>query len=268
MNDNGFGGISVMTRSFAWAVICFLVLPITVVFAVSVTDRSYLSLPQDGISFQYYRNLFTSGPWLGSILQSLVIAVVSTAIAVVAGTLCAIGCWRLGTRLADFVRMLMLVPIMVPTIVYALGIYQFWIDLRLIDSLLGLIIAHAVTGLPYVVITVSTALAGFDPRLEQASLNLGASMAQTLRLVIIPNIKPGIASGLIFAFIHSWDEIVIALFIAGRGVFTLPRRMWDGINEELDPTIAAVAAVLVLITVVLLVAELWLRARRQASPGA
>jgi putative spermidine/putrescine transport system permease protein len=116
--------------------------------------------------------------------------------------------------------------------------------------------------MPYVVITVSTALAGFDPRLEQASLNLGASMGQTLRLVIIPNILPGVVSGVIFAFIHSWDELVIVLFIAGRHVFTLPRRMWDGINEQLDPTMAAVAAVLILITVGLLFIDIYMRARR------
>jgi putative spermidine/putrescine transport system permease protein len=262
MTHSGFGSISIMTRSMAWAIICFLVLPITVVFAVSVTDRSYLSLPQDGMSLQYFRNLATSAAWLSSILHSLIIAVASTAIAAVAGTLCAIGCWRLGNRSSNIVRMIMLVPIMVPTIVYALGIYQFWIDLRLIDTYAGVIIAHAVTGMPYVVITVSTALAGFDPRLEQAALNLGASMGQTLRLVIIPNIMPGVVSGIIFAFIHSWDELVIVLFIAGRGVFTLPRRMWDGINEHLDPTMAAVAAVLILITVSLLFIDIAIRARR------
>ncbi|MBN9451320.1 MAG: ABC transporter permease [Bosea sp.] len=262
MSTNGFGNISIMTRSMAWLIVCFLVLPITIVFAVSVTDKHYLSLPEQGISFQYYEKLFTSGPWMTSILQSFVIACASTVAAVLLGTLCAIGCWRLGNRASDFVRMLMLVPIMVPTIVYALGIYQFWIDLRLLDSYTGLIIAHIVTGLPYVVITVSTALAGFDPRLEQASLSLGASIGQTLRLVIIPNIKPGVISGAIFAFIHSWDELVLALFIAGRAVFTLPRRMWDGINESLDPTMAAVAAVLIAITVSLLCTDAYTRSRR------
>jgi putative spermidine/putrescine transport system permease protein len=209
-------------------------------------------------------NLLSSREWLSSIGQSFIIACVSTLIAGVAGTLCAIGCWRLSNRTSDAIRLLMLVPIMVPTIVYALGIYQFWIDLRLLDTYTGVIIAHAVTGIPYVVITVSTALAGFDQRLEQASLNLGASMEQTLRLVIIPNIMPGIASGLIFAFIHSWDELVIVLFVAGRGVFTLPRRMWDGINEHLDPTMAAVAAVLILLTICLLFIDIYIRSRRTA----
>jgi putative spermidine/putrescine transport system permease protein len=262
MPSPGSGSISIMTRSMAWAVICFLVLPITIVFAVSLTDRPYLSLPHEGLSLQYYRSLLTSRAWLASIWHSLMIAIASTAIAGLAGTLCAIGCWRISTRASNAVRVLMLVPIIVPTIVYALGIYQFWVDLRLIDSYAGVIIAHAVTGLPYVVITVSTALAGFDPRLEQAALSLGASMGQTLRLVIIPNILPGVFSGAIFAFIHSWDELVIVLFIAGRSVFTLPQRMWDGINESLDPTMAAVAAVLVLTTVALLFIDIAIRARR------
>lgn len=261
-SSTGFESSSPMTRSIAWAIVCFLVLPITIVFAVSVTDRPYLSLPRDGVSLQYYRNLLTSQAWLSSILHSLIIAVASTIIATVAGTLCAIGCWRLSNRASNIVRLVMLMPIMVPTIVYALGIYQVWVDLRLIDTYTGVIIAHAVTGMPYVVITVSTALAGFDPRLEQAALNLGASIGQTLRLVIIPNILPGIISGVIFAFIHSWDELVIVLFIAGRGVFTLPRRMWDGINEQLDPTMAAVAAVLILITVSLLFIDIAVRAYR------
>ncbi|MCZ0733185.1 ABC transporter permease [Phreatobacter sp. AB_2022a] len=262
MFSSSFGTPSLSVRSLAWIIICFLVLPISIVFAVSVTDQPYLSLPREGVSLQYFANLMTSQAWLSSIGHSLIIAVASTAIAAVAGTLCAIGCWRLGNRASDLVRLVMLMPIMVPTIVYALGIYQFWIDLRLIDTYTGVVIAHAVTGMPYVVITVSTALAGFDPRLEQAALNLGASMGQTLRLVIIPNILPGVISGVIFAFIHSWDELVIVLFIAGRGVFTLPRRMWDGINEHLDPTMAAVAAVLVLITLALLFVDIAIRARR------
>ena len=251
------------TRAIAWAAICFLVLPITVVFPVSLTDKRYLSLPHDAISFEHYANLFASREWLGSILQSLYIGIVSTVFAVTLGTLCAIGCWRLSSRASEFVRALMLVPIIVPTIVYALGIYRFWIDLRLLDTYTGIIIVHAVTGIPYVVVTVSTALASFDQRLEQAARNLGATMRQTLWRVVLPNIIPGVVSGAIFAFIHSWDELVIVLFIASRAVFTLPRRIWDGINEHLDPTMAAVATALIALTVVLLLLDLAVRRRKE-----
>jgi putative spermidine/putrescine transport system permease protein len=250
-------------RVAAWTIVGFLVLPVTIVFPVALTDRRYLSLPQDGISFRHYLNLFTSEAWLGSIAQSLAIGLAASLGAVTVGTLCAIGCWRIGTRLSEAVRTLMLVPIIVPTIVYALGLYRFWIELGLLDSYPGVIIAHTVTSIPYVVILVSTALAGFDPRLEQAARNLGASPGQAMRRVIVPNILPGIVSGAIFAFIHSWDELVIVLFIASRSVFTLPRRIWDGINERLDPTMAAVATLLILVTVGLMVLNMAAGARRK-----
>jgi putative spermidine/putrescine transport system permease protein len=149
--------------------------------------------------------------------------------------------------------------VVVPTIVYALGLYRFWIDLKLLDTYTGIILAHGVTGIPYVVVIVSTALAGFDLRLEQASRSLGAGMVETLRRVILPVIRPAVISGAIFAFIHSWDELVIVLFIASRAVFTLPRRIWDGINDHLDPTMAAVASVLIVLTAALLLVDLWLR---------
>ena len=249
-------------KGLAWAIILFLLLPIAIVFPVALTDQRYLSLPQEQLSLQHFANLFSSAEWLSSIGQSFLIACASTVLTVVAGTLCAIGCWRIGSKLADFVRVLMIVPIIVPTIVYALGIYRLWVDLRLLDSYLGLIIAHAVTGIPYVVIIVSTALAHFDARLEQAARNLGANLFQRLWLVILPGILPAVASSAIFAFIHSWDELVLALFLASRRVFTLPRRIWDGINEHLDPTMAAVAVLLVFVTALLLGAEMWLRARR------
>jgi len=161
----------------------------------------------------------------------------------------------------------MLLPIVVPSIVYSLGVYRLFVDLRLLDTVLGVVIAHVVTGVPYVVITVSASLATLDIRLEQAARSLGATLGQTVRKVIVPNILPGVASGAIFAFIHSWDETVIVLFIAGRTVYTLPRRMWADINENLDPVIAAVAVMLIVVTLALLLTELTLRSRRARADG-
>ena len=255
---------SPLSRSLGWTVVLFLVLPVAVVVPVSLTDQRFLSLPYHHLSLQYYAHLFTSEAWLSSIGQSLAIALAATLIAVVSGTLAAIGCWRVNSRAAELLRLLMLAPIIVPTIVYALGIYRMWIALRLLDTYLGVILAHGVTAIPYVVVTVTTALAGFDPRLEQAARNLGATVGQTLRRVILPNILPGIVSGAIFAFIHSWDELVIVLFIASRHVFTLPRRIWDGINDNIDPTMAAVAVVLIAVAAALMAAELLLRGRGRA----
>jgi putative spermidine/putrescine transport system permease protein len=253
-----------ITLAMAWSVVSFLVLPLFVVFPVSVTDTRYLAMPEKAISFQHFAKLASSPAWLGSIWNSVVIALIATTLCVVLGTLCAIGCWRLGSRLSETVRTLMLLPIVVPSIVYALGVYRLFVDLRLLDTVVGVVIAHVVTGIPYVVITVSASLATLDVRLEQAARSLGATLGQTVRKVIVPNILPGVASGAIFAFIHSWDETVIVLFIGGRSVYTLPRRMWADINENLDPVIAAVAVMLIVVTLGLLLTELALRGPRAA----
>ena len=250
-------------RGAAWTVLLFLLLPMAVVLPVSLTDQRYLSLPRHGLSLQYYANLLQSAAWQSSIGQSLLIACCAAAIAVVLGTLCAIGCWRLGNRWARAVQALMLVPIVVPTIVYALGLYRVYARLGLLDTVLGIVLAHAVTATPYVVVIVATALTGLDARLEQAARSLGAGPVQAVRRVLLPLLRPAMLSGGLFAFVHSWDELVIVLFIAGRRVFTLPRRMWDGINDKLDPTLAAVAVLLVALSAVLLFLDLWLRSRRE-----
>ncbi|MBU8538020.1 ABC transporter permease [Falsiroseomonas tokyonensis] len=249
-------------RGSAWVVALYLLLPISIIIPVSMTDQRFLSLPKEGLSLQHYATVLGSPEWLASIWQSFLIAVVATGIAVAAGTLCAIGCWRVASRSTNLVRALMLLPIIIPSIVYAVGLYRYFAGLDLLDRFMGVAIAHGVTGIPYVVITVSTALAAFDPRLEQAARGMGASLSQTLRWVILPRIAPGILSGAIFAFIHSWDELVIVLFIASRDVFTLPRRIWDGINENLDPAMAAVAVLLVVFTTGLLLLDRALRRRR------
>jgi putative spermidine/putrescine transport system permease protein len=255
-----------LVPALAWMVLVFFMAPSLVVFPLSLSDTPYLSMPRQGLSLAPWIKLFSSEAWLSSIGQSLLIASAATILAVTTGTLCAIGCWRLASRLSAAIRGLMLLPLIVPTIVYALGLYRMYVDLHLLGSYTGVIIAHAVIGMPYVIITVSASLANFDPRLEQAARNLGASHAQALRMVIVPGILPGIVSGAIFAFVHSWDEIIIVLFIASRRIVTLPRMIWNGIQESLDPTIAAVAAALICFTVVLLVPMLMLR-RSEAAPA-
>ncbi|MBE9605825.1 ABC transporter permease [Acetobacteraceae bacterium H6797] len=252
-------------NTLGWAVALYLLLPITIVLPVSFTDQRFLSLPHDGLSLQYYRNLFTSPEWLASIAQSAGIGLASTVIAVVLGTACALGCWRISRRSTELIRAVMLLPIIIPPIVYAIGLYRYFGKLGLLDSFLGVVLAHGVTGIPYVVVTVSTALASFDPRLEQAARGMGASLAQTLRWVILPRIMPGIVSGAIFAFIHSWDELLVVLFISSRAIYTLPRRIWNGINENLDPTMAAVAVMMIVLTVVLLLVDLAFRRKAKAD---
>lgn len=233
----------------AWLVLAFLLLPAFVALPFSFSDRRYLSWPEQGLSLAPYADLLGSEKWLGSFWQSLVIASASALLATLLGTLCAVGLWRLASRWSEALRGLLLAPVIVPPIVSALGFYQLFVDLGLLDSYAGVILAHAILASPFVVITVAASLAGFNLRLEQAARSLGASMLQTLRLVILPAIRPGVLSGAVFAFILSWDEIVVTLFITRFDIFTLPRRMWDGIREHTDPKIAAAAAILILLTV-------------------
>ena len=246
----------------AWTVLGFLVLPLVVIVPVSLTDRPYLSLPEHTLSLQHYQAFFTNPVWVGSALQSVVIAIAATAFSVVLGALCAIGCWRLSNGLSAAVRLLTLAPLIVPTVVQGLAMYRFWSFAGLFDTYAGVVLAHTLTGIPFVVITVSASLASFDLRLEQAARSLGASALDTLRLVIMPGIAPGLISGAVFAFVHSFDELVVVLFITSRAIQTLPKRIWDGLQDRIDPTVASVAVILILLTFALMLFDVFWRQRR------
>jgi len=257
-----------LNRIIAWSLLVFLVAPALIAIPVSLTSQNYLSLPWDGLSLQYYREVFTSPDWMSSFFQSSMIGLTSAALATVMGTLAAVGLWRLSSRWGEVLRGILLLPLVIPPIIAAMAFYRLYVPLRLIDTYTGLILAHAALAAPLVLITVGASLAGFDRRLEQASRNLGASSSQTLWRVILPQVRPGVISGAVFAFIASWDEIVVTLFLSKFSVYTLPRRMWNGIRENTDPAVAAAAVVLLGVTFAafLIWALLQRRARRARTP--
>ena len=237
----------------AWAVLLYLMLPTLVAMPVSLTANRYLSLPDHGaLSLRHYATFFTDPVWQSAILQSLGIGAAATVLATALGGLAAIGLWRLASSLAESVRLIALAPLIVPPLVSALAFYRLFAGWGLLDTIPGVVIAHTLLAIPYVLIAVAASLANIDLRQEQASRSLGASGAQTIRWVILPQIAPGLAAGAVFAFLTSWDEIIVTLFIAVREVYTLPRKMWDGINENLEPTIAAAATVLFVLTLALI----------------
>ena len=242
-------------------VLAYLFLPALVVIPVSFTDRSYLSFPAESWSLQHYRQLVEARSG-ASLVQSIAVSAVSTLAATGLGCAAAIGAWKMGARLGGLVRMLALLPLIVPTIVGALAYYRLYIDLGLLDTYTGVVLAHVVAATPFVFVSVGSALANFDPRLEQAARSMGARPLQVLARITLPGIRPGIVSGAIFAFIVSWDELVVLLFITTRNVYLLPRAMWDGINENVDPTIAAVATLMILITFICLCVERLLAHRK------
>ena len=237
-----------VTTFGAWIAVLFLTLPFVVVFPVSLTPNRYLSLPGPNWSMRHYRTLVEDPAWIASLGDSFAVAAGSTALAIVLGTMTAIACWRISSRASEAVRMVMLAPMIVPSIVHALGFYQVWAQFGLLDTYLGLILAHGMKATPFVVISVSAALANVELKLEQAARSLGATPLQALRRVIVPAARPGILAGAVFAFALSWDELVVTLFITSRNVYTLPRKIWDGIQDNINPAIAAVASILIVLT--------------------
>lgn len=240
----------IFVQTGAWMVIAFLVLPILVVLPISFTDTSYIGLPKDGLSTQHYVNYFTDPDWLGATWTSIWVGLVVATCATVLGTAFAIGCWFLSDRASSIARWVLITPILVPPVVQSLGFYRFWVVLGLIDTHVGVILAHTLLALPYVSISVFAALSNLDRNIPRAARSLGASVMQTVWAVVVPAAKPGIATGFIFAFIVSFDEIVGVLFITVRRVTTLPKMIWEGIQDNIDPTIAAVATLLVVVTLI------------------
>jgi putative spermidine/putrescine transport system permease protein len=236
------------TRASAFLLLAYAVVPALIVIPVSFTDTSWLALPRDHLSLEHWRTLFFAPQWRDSLLQSVFVTAISTTCAVALGTLAAIGLRQLTPRSAGLVRLMLIFPLVVPSVIAGLGWYRAFIPLGLLDTYPGVILAHTVTSLPLVLVTVTASLASFDDKLEQAARSMGAGTWTTLLWVTLPSIKPGILSGAIFAFIHSWDEVVILLFITTRDVYLLPRAIWDGINENVDPTIAAASTLMILVT--------------------
>lgn len=238
----------------------FLVAPLIVVIPLSFNAEPYftftegmLRLDSEAYSLRWYRNIFESEEWLRAIQNSFFIGIFATIIATILGTLAALGLNDPRLPFRKLVGALIISPIVTPIIVVAVGVYFFYTDIGLGQTYLGIILAHAMIGAPYVVITVSATLANFDYTLLRAAASLGANPWTAFRRVQLPIISRGVITGALFAFINSFDEVVIVLFMAGLKQRTIPREMWSGIREEISPTILAVATLLILFVILVLI---------------
>jgi putative spermidine/putrescine transport system permease protein len=249
-------------RLFAALVLFFLLLPILVIVPLSFSASSFLAYPMPGWSLQWYETLFSSGEWARAAKNSFIVAPAATLIATVLGTLAAVGLARVQFRGKGLLMSLLIAPMVVPIVVVGVACYLFFARIGLADSYLGLVLVHAALGAPFVVTTVLATLQGFNHNLVRASLSLGADPVQTFFRVTLPVIAPGVISGALFAFATSFDEVVVTLFIAGPEQVTLPRQMFTGIRENINPTIAAVATLLTIFTTGLMLALEWIRGRR------
>jgi putative spermidine/putrescine transport system permease protein len=236
-------------RSLNALTLVFLVLPILVIVPLSFSDSSFLAYPMPGVSLRWYQNLFESDEWMRAAQNSFIVAPAATLLATVLGTLAAVGLNKAEFRGKGLVMAVLISPMVVPVVVVGVGVYIFFAQIGLSESYTGLILAHAALGAPFVVTTVSATLQGFNHNLVRASLSLGAGPLRTFFRITLPVIAPGL----------------ITLFVAGPNQSTLPRQMFSGIRENISPTIAALATILIVFSTCLLLALEWLRGRNKAA---
>ena len=275
-------------------ILLFLIAPILIIIPLSFNAQPYftftqkmLALDPEGYSLRWYDFLLTFGmtapdaprdgswwadawanaQWIRAAKNSIIIGVFSTVVATVLGTLAALGLARPEMPFRRTIMAILLSPMIVPIIITATGLFFFYSATGLSGTYVGLILAHAVLGIPFVIITVTATLVGFDRSLSRAAASLGASPATSFFRVTMPLILPGVVSGALFAFVTSFDEVVVVLFIAGPEQQTIPRQMWNGIREQISPAILAVATILVVVSIALLATVEILRRRSEKLRG-
>ncbi|HEY5740378.1 MAG TPA: ABC transporter permease [Gammaproteobacteria bacterium] len=273
--------------AFCTFVLFFLVAPLVAVIPLSFTSSPFLNftpemlaLDPDAFSVRWYKSLvgictdvddaastMCHDKWMTGAGRSLYYAVISTLLATFLGTLAALGLSSEHMPFKRAIMALMISPLIVPLIITAAGMAFFFADVNLSNTDAGIILAHTILGLPFVVITVTSTLVGFDRGLMRAAANLGGTPTYNFFKIQMPLIAPGMISGALFAFITSFDEIVIILFIGGPDQHTLPRQMWSGIRQEISPTILSAATILVLFSIILLTTLEMLRRRSERLRG-
>jgi putative spermidine/putrescine transport system permease protein len=287
------------TWHYAYLVICgliffFLIAPIVVIIPLSFNAQPYFTFTKEmlnfnpaGYSSRWYDLLLTFGmqepqaergwswwmdvwqhaTWIGVAKNSLIIGFFATILATSLGTLAALGLSRPEMPYRRAIMAILISPMIVPIIITATGLFFFYSKVGLAHTYPGIIMAHATLGIPFVIITVTATLVGFDNSLSRAAANMGADPRTTFFKIIMPLILPGVVSGALFAFVSSFDEVVVVLFVGGYEQQTIPRQMWNGIREQISPAILAVATILVFFSIALLTTVELLRRRSERLRG-
>ncbi|WP_424988576.1 ABC transporter permease [Microbulbifer sp. S227A] len=265
-------------RVICGAIFVFLITPILVVMPLSFNAEDFFTFTPEmlrfdpaGYSLKHYEDFLTNSDWQNALRNSLLIAPVATFLSVSFGTLAAIGLSQPHVPFRRAIMAILISPMIVPLIISAAGMYFFYSRIGLQGTYFGVVLAHAALGIPFVIITVTATLVGFDRSLTRAAANMGANPVTTFFRVQMPLILPGVISGGLFAFITSFDEVVVVLFVGSAGQKTLPWQMFTGLREQISPTILAVATILVVVSIALLTVVELLRRRserlRGMSPG-
>ena len=264
---------------YAFIAICagvflFLIAPLIVIIPLSFNSLPYftfteemLALEKGAFSMRWYEDFWGRDIWRQSIVNSLFIAVCATVLATALGTIAALGLARPHMPFRAFIMGLLISPMIVPLVITAAGIFFFYAQIGLTGTYLGIILAHTALGTPFVVITVTATLIGFDHSMTRAAAMCGADPVRVFFKIVMPLILPGVIAGALFAFVTSFDEVVVVLFVAGVEQQTVPRQMWAGIREEISPTILAVATLLIVFSVAVMTTIELLRRRSERLRG-
>jgi ABC-type spermidine/putrescine transport system permease subunit I len=256
--------LGLLLPTYVVLVLLFLCAPTLIVVPMGFTSSTFLSFPPPGFGLRWFDTYFSSPLWLGATLRSFVVAFGTACLATLLGGFAALALARSTGRWRAALFGLFIAPMIVPRIVIALGLFYLFAQLGLVATEAGLILGHAVLAMPFVFITVAAVLKGYDWRLDQAAATLGASRRRVLLEITVPLLKGGLVAAFLFAFITSFDDLTVALFVSGGVTVTLPKQMWDDMILQLNPTLAAVSTVVfVLVTTLLLLAE-WMRRRGAA----
>lgn len=255
-------------------ILFFLIAPILTIIPLSFNAQDFftftpemLALSPEGYSLKHYQDFLTNSDWQNALKNSFLIAPAATLIATALGTLAAIGLSQSHVPFKRAIMAILISPMIVPLIISAAGMYFFYSRIGLQGTYLGVVLAHAALGTPFVIITVTATMVGFDRSLTRAAASMGADPLTTFFKVQMPLIIPGVVSGALFAFITSFDEVVVVLFLGSAGQKTLPWQMFTGLREQISPTILAVATIMVAISIVLLTVLEMLRRRSEKLRG-
>ncbi len=249
------------------AVFFFLIAPILVIIPLSFSSEPWFTYPLPGLSLRWYEDLFLNDRWRIAINNSVIIAIFSTLLSTALGTSAALGLSRGNVPFRGLIMGILISPIVVPVVITAVAMFFGYSLVGLTGNYLGVILAHTALSTPFVVITVTATLTNFDRSLLRAAAGLGAPASMVFRKVTLPLIAPGVASGALFAFFTSWDEVVVVLFLGSPEQRTLPRQMFSGIREQISPTITAAATFLVVLSALLMLVLELLRRRSERLRG-
>ena len=247
--------------------IAFLCLPSLFVIPVSFTSGSFIEFPPEGFSLRWYHTYLSSPGWVDATIRSFIVAFLTAWLSAGLGTAAAFVLVRQRLTGRTAILALIMAPLVLPRLIIAVALFYLYARLGLVGTILGLVLGHTILAVPYVVITVMAVLKTYDERLDQAAWSLGASKWRTLYHITLPQIRGGVIAGFLFAFITSFDDLTVALFITGGSTSTLPRQMWNDLLLQVNPTLAAVSTViLVFVTSFVVLAEM-LRRRAVARTG-